>query len=214
MSAKYKTVWWSQRLAIIPVGYPEDVFLVPYDRTTLWGQVVLKWLKSGPWIFNLVTTVRCIWSLIMLGTGWKGSEVSTGDIADGHIDNLKASGLFLNPIMACCQICAELLPEPVLTYRKIFNIRCTKSQSLNICSLILQLSLCNVLKLGVKSKMKMWLEQRRQAMLQLHLSDRQFYCLLRCDLYQRFDGILNETTRNKLQWNFIQNMKNLKTRHT
>ena len=32
------------------------------------------------------------------------------------------------------------------------------------------------------------MEQRRQAMLQLHLSDQQFYCVLRCDLYQRFDG--------------------------
>ena len=29
----------------------------------------------------------------------------------------------------------------------------------------------------------MHLEQRRQAMLQLHLSDQQFYCLLRYDLY-------------------------------
>ena len=28
----------------------------------------------------------------------------------------------------------------------------------------------------------------RQAMLQLHLSDQQFYCLLRCNLYQRFDS--------------------------
>ena len=44
---------------------------------------------------------------------------------------------------------------------------------------------------GVKSKMKMWLEQRRQAMLQLHLSDHKFYCLLRYTLYWRFDGIYN-----------------------
>ena len=29
-------------------------------------------------------------------------------------------------------------------------------------------------------------KQRRQAMLQLHLSERQFYCLLRCHLYFRF----------------------------
>ena len=34
----------------------------------------------------------------------------------------------------------------------------------------------------------MWLEQNRQAMLQVHLSGKQFYCLQRCDLYQRFDG--------------------------
>ena len=31
--------------------------------------------------------------------------------------------------------------------------------------------------------MKMQLEQRRQALLQLHLSEQQFYCLLRCGLH-------------------------------
>ena len=35
----------------------------------------------------------------------------------------------------------------------------------------MKLSLRNLLKQGVKSKMKMQLEQRPQAMLQLHLSD-------------------------------------------
>ena len=54
---------------------------------------------------------------------------------------------------------------------------------------LLRLSLPNPLKPDVKSRMKMQLEQRRQAMLQLHLSDRQFYCLLRCVLYWRFYGI-------------------------
>ena len=34
----------------------------------------------------------------------------------------------------------------------------------------------------------MQLGQRRQAMLQLHMSDQQFYYLLRCALYKRFDG--------------------------
>ena len=72
-------------------------------------------------------------------------------------------------------------------YRKISNIRCTKSQNLN--DLFLPLSLSNPLKSGVKSRMKMLLEQRRQAMLQLHLSDQQFYCLPRCSLYYRFDGM-------------------------
>ena len=32
------------------------------------------------------------------------------------------------------------------------------------------------MKSGIKSRMKMYLEQRRQAVLQLHLSDQQFYC--------------------------------------
>ena len=41
---------------------------------------------------------------------------------------------------------------------------------------ILQLSSPNPLKPGVESRMKMQLEQRQQAMLQLHLSDQQFYC--------------------------------------
>ena len=37
------------------------------------------------------------------------------------------------------------------------------------------------------------LEQRRQAMLQLHLSDQQCYCILRCDLYQKCGGIYLQT---------------------
>ena len=36
----------------------------------------------------------------------------------------------------------------------------------------------------------MQLEQRRQAMLQLHLTDRQFYCIQRCNLYSRFDCMI------------------------
>ena len=35
----------------------------------------------------------------------------------------------------------------------------------------------------------MQLEQRRQAMLQLHMSDQQCYCLVWCVLCKRFDGI-------------------------
>ena len=58
-------------------------------------------------------------------------------------------------------------------YRQVSNIRCTKSQNLNVSRLVVQLSLSNPLKPGVKSRMKMSLEQRRQAMLQLHLSDQQ-----------------------------------------
>ena len=39
-------------------------------------------------------------------------------------------------------------------------------------------SLLNPLRPGVKSRVKMLLELRGQAMLQLHLSDQQFYCLI------------------------------------
>ena len=68
-------------------------------------------------------------------------------------------------------------------YRHTSNISRTKSLKLNVSRLVLQLSLPNPLKPGVKLRTKMQLEQRRQEMLQLHLSDQQFWCLLRCDLY-------------------------------
>ena len=42
------------------------------------------------------------------------------------------------------------------------------------------------LVLDVKSRVKKQLEQR-QALLQLHVSDQFFYCLLRCGLYYTFD---------------------------
>ena len=61
----------------------------------------------------------------------------------------------------------------------------TKFQNWNVSCFILQLSLPNPLKPDVKSRMKMWLGQHQQAMLQLHLSDQQFYCP-RCDVYKRF----------------------------
>ena len=71
----------------------------------------------------------------------------------------------------------------ISTYGQISNIRHTSSQTLHVSRLVLQLSLPNPLNPGIKSGMKMDLEQRRQAMLQLHLIEQQFYCLLRCDLY-------------------------------
>ena len=49
--------------------------------------------------------------------------------------------------------------------------------------LVLRLSLLSSLNPGVKSRMKMRLEQHRQAMFQLHLSDQQCYCPLRRVLY-------------------------------
>ena len=68
-------------------------------------------------------------------------------------------------------------------YRQISNIRRTKSQNLNVSRLVLQLSLPNLLKPCIKLRMKMLLEQRRQAMLQLHPSGQQFNYPQRCVLY-------------------------------
>ena len=54
-------------------------------------------------------------------------------------------------------------------YRQTSDISRTKSKNINVSRLVMQLSLPNPLKPGVKSRMKIELEQRRQAMLQLHL---------------------------------------------
>ena len=67
-------------------------------------------------------------------------------------------------------------------YRKTSSISRTKSQSLNVSCIIAQLSSLKPLNPGVKLRMKMLLEQRRQEMLQLHLSYQHYYCLQRCDL--------------------------------
>ena len=74
-------------------------------------------------------------------------------------------------------------------YHKTSNMIRPKCQNLNVSHLVLQLSLPNPLKLSVKSKMEIQfgLEQR-QALLQLHLSEQQLCCLLRCDIYETFDG--------------------------
>ena len=58
-------------------------------------------------------------------------------------------------------------------YHQISNIRRTKFQNLNVSPLALLLSWYNILKPGVKLRMK--LEQRR-----LHLSDQQLHRLMRC----------------------------------
>ena len=56
-------------------------------------------------------------------------------------------------------------------YSQISNINHTKSQNLNFSHLVLQLSLRNLMKPGVKARMKIYLEQRWPAMLQLHRGD-------------------------------------------
>ena len=60
-------------------------------------------------------------------------------------------------------------------YCQTSSIIHTRIAKLNAFRLVLKLSLSNLLKPHDKSRMKMKLEQRRQAMLQLHLSDQQFY---------------------------------------
>ena len=88
----------------------------------------------------------------------------------------------------------------------------TKSQNFKNSRLVLQLSLPNALKPGVKSRMKMQLEQRRRVMLQLHLSDQQVYCLLKCVLYYWFYGIwiMTESSVEMIAWRLIRTKQTVK----
>ena len=70
-------------------------------------------------------------------------------------------------------------PFTNMDYCKISNISCTKSQNFYDSCFDLQLFLSHPLKSGVKSRMKMLLEQRLSALLQLHLCDQQLNWLLR-----------------------------------
>ena len=64
---------------------------------------------------------------------------------------------------------ADIYSDDDIHYRYTSNIKHTKSQKLNVYRLVLQLSLPNPLKPGVKSRLNMKLEQRWHAMLQLNL---------------------------------------------
>ena len=86
-------------------------------------------------------------------------------------------------IIICKRNFDSIIIVGMTTYRHVSNIRRIKSQHLKDSRTVLQLSLPNPLKPDVKSRMEMKLEQRGQAMLQLHLSHRQLCCLLRCVLY-------------------------------
>ena len=84
-----------------------------------------------------------------------------------------------------------LIPGPCLEWdkkecRQTSSLSRTKSRGLNVSRILLQLSLPKPLK----SRMKMQLEQHRQAIRQLQLSDQQFQYLLRCYLYYRIDGTI------------------------
>ena len=71
----------------------------------------------------------------------------------------------------------------------------------------------SLLKPGVRSSMKMQLEHRRQVILQLHVSNQQFYCILRCDFYRRFYGNKNDLfyqqrwVKSALRWNMDHSIK-------
>ena len=70
--------------------------------------------------------------------------------------------------------------------------------NLDIYRLSLQLSLRNLLKLSARRRMKVQLEQRRQAMLQPHMSEQQLNWPLKCGLYYRYGGSFYSQNRTAI----------------
>ena len=90
-------------------------------------------------------------------------------IAPKHNEVQKMGQLVGSPISEHVHWVYQLV-KGCINYIKSSNIRRTGSQKLNVFRLVLRLSLPNPLK----SRIKIQLEQRHQAMLQLHLSDQKF----------------------------------------
>ena len=95
-----------------------------------------------------------------------------------HLQEIWLHDTYKHPFLPYIRVISEVHHVMKLQYRKISNISGTRPQILNVHSLGMQLSSCNLLKPSVKWRMKIWLEQRRDAMLQLYLSDQQFNCVL------------------------------------
>ena len=100
---------------------------------------------------------------------------------EGKIDQYQILAKYNNGQVLC-------IHTGIPDYRQVSNIRRIEYQNLKVSCLVLQLSLPNLLKPCVQLRIKILLEHRRQGMLQLHLSDRQFYCQLRC-AYIRDDTV-------------------------
>ena len=147
------------------------------------GRWVKKCCVISSVIFNSLCPSDAIW--------WRRSGSTLAQVMAcclaAPIHYLSLRWLLFSEVMWQSPESNSTISSQVVGYRQTSNIRWTKSQHLN-ASLTLQFSLSNPLKPGVKSRMNMWLEQR-WALLQLHLSDQQFYSPLRCILYQRFDSI-------------------------
>ena len=91
------------------------------------------------------------------------------------------------PFGSCIRILNINMFHVLAFYHKSSHIRRIKSHNLNDSRLVLQLSLP---KPGVQSKMKMQLEQRRQAVLQPHLSDQRFISYLGATYIRRLAVIV------------------------
>ena len=87
-----------------------------------------------------------------------------------------------------CVVMKLYLPKWYHTYHQTSNIRCTKSQNLNVSCLVLQLSLPKHWSKVLSRELRFCWSSADRRCSNYILSDQQFCGLLSCDLYQRFDG--------------------------
>ena len=164
--------------------------MLPYQSSLLWASVseVSEWMLCYlSYLYDYCVTLYPWADLWSRQSGWKPSFMSCIYllyVRDRYVDLTIRFRLYLSKGEKGVDDDTNTLFFHG-SYRQISIISRTKSPNLNVTPLFLQLPLPDPFKPGVKSRMKLLLEQRRQVMLQLHLSDRQFYCLLRCDLYIR-----------------------------
>ena len=149
-----------------------DWFKVQKMVTSIMLFLTLKWYRSLE--FTVQNHSENTWFVLCrLGINRHGVDPAGTNMAHGEGWELTWCGCVL----------LHMASWSNKNYCKISIVRHTKISNLNVLRHVLKLSLPNPMKPGVKSRMIMELEQHRQAMLQLHLSDRQVYCLLRWGLY-------------------------------
>ena len=149
--------------------------------------ITSRWFATSRLVVPV--SVRLVyWAVVEWQHRWS-PLLSIGKAGDNHeFHSRKCIWKHIKSMALCKTAATRLLMHwsycsLVQSYRKTSSISRTKSRNLNVSCILSQLSSLHPLKPGVKLRMKMLLEQHRQAMLQLHLSYQQFYCLLRCDLY-------------------------------
>ena len=87
--------------------------------------------------------LECLWSCLQY------HNVAYCQISNISAPNPKTEMFLISSCLWSCLQCHNV------AYCQISNISCTKSKNWNVSHLVLQLSLCNILKPGVKSRMKM-----------------------------------------------------------
>ena len=132
---------------------PLDSYLLICSQGTSYGE-------SG------VTFLGSVSASVPVTVSWP-SHISPGTAGTWFLSSYKLTAAGK---VAPCWLVAPASDITATMYRQLSNISRTKFQNLNISALVLRLPLPNPLKPCVRSRMKMYLEQRRQTMLQLHLS--------------------------------------------